>query len=108
MIVTKIGVDIDTCFWDALRAYLNAKHLFPDADVRLYRTRKGYHVVIRGVNVDAWTALEIRRYLGDDPERLYISEVRAKIHGKPPKDILFVRKFYGGKWHERREIKWLE
>ena len=104
MVSKMIGVDIDGPFWKALAAYFNAKYLFPNSKVKLYRTRKGWHVEI-DAEVPADKAITVRMALGDDPERIYVSELRAKIHRIAPDDILYEKKWYGGRWWERQEVK---
>ena len=98
-----IGVDIDGRFLDALRAYFNLRWSTGYAEV--YKTRKGWHVVNPYLELDGWRALKVRMALGDDPDRVYVSELRARIHKKEPEDILFERKFYGGRVWERRKVE---
>lgn len=100
-----VGVDIDGGGLKVLRAYFNACYAFGKEAVRVYRTRRGYHIVISspelsGVVPDGKVA--IRRYLGDDEARLFCTEFRRGVHGEYL-DILFEVKWVGGKRYEREE-----
>jgi hypothetical protein len=48
--------------------------------VEVFETNKGFHIRIKGT----WPpdkALEIRRALGDDPNRVHFDEERLRTHG---------------------------
>lgn len=64
-----------------------ACYMFGKERVRVFETRKGYHVRVEGVKSSA----KVRAILGDDPERLYLSELRARFEDEVD-DVLFERK----------------
>ena len=78
-----------------LISYFNAKQISDDVTIK--RTRKGYHIYLP-VEVDGWKALDIRAYLADDEERLWLTYLRARILNEEPLDVVFYRKMYRGRW----------
>ena len=71
-----LGIDIDSFNqFKLLKTYFNAKWLAEklNGKVELYQTKHGYHIKIIGVK----TNLFHRLGLGDDPERIYLSELRG-------------------------------
>lgn len=99
-----IGVDVDSKGLRFLMAYYNAIALFGKDKVRVYETRKGYHIYI-DVDLPPEKAFTIRRYLGDDPDRLYFDQLRTERLGRYH-DTLFMKKYYRGKLQSvERELK---
>ena len=85
-----IGVDLDS--HDPLRmlmVYYNARYMYPAYPVEVRTTRKGFHVKIwKQATIEE--DIEIRRILGDDPMRLWYSELHI-LWGLPPHmiDVLY-------------------
>lgn len=80
------GIDIDKkCRWELLTRYFNLKNAFPNEDVVVYETRKGYHLVLPNIK----TSLELRRIFGDDMMRVEFEDNRSQGHKREPQDILF-------------------
>ena len=99
-----IGLDIDSKGLRFLMAYHNAVALFGRDKVRVYETRKGYHIYI-DADVTPDKAFAIRRYLGDDPDRIEYDYVRYMVTGIYH-DTLFRKKWYRGKLQSvEREVK---
>ena len=95
----KLSVDADRTklpYWKILAIYFNMKYNY--GDVKVYRTENGYHFV-----ADVNTSNEAREGLGDDPKRVFLSEVRSYVSGYVD-DVVFDFKFDGRKWRGREEI----
>ena len=74
MAVDYIGIDIDSHeATTMLVAYLNARYMYPDSPIEVRTTRKGFHIKICK-QVSIQEDIQVRRLLGDDPERLWYSE----------------------------------
>lgn len=92
-----LGIDIDSKNqFKMLKTYFNAKWLAENlgGKVELYETSKGYHIRVRGVK----TNIHYRCGLGDDRERIYLSEIRGGIEHAD--DVLFQIKW--GKENEHK------
>jgi len=92
-----LGVDIDSDNqFKLLKAYFNLRQL---GDVKIYRTRKGYHLKV----VNLRTNIHHRAGVGDDVNRLYLSEMRGGD------DVLFDYKEVNGKgyWVEELDDDWI-
>ena len=59
---------------------------------------KGYHLIVSGLPISFQQAIEIRRWLGDDQQRIKF-DLQHKNQSKP-KQILFTKK-------GKKRIKWL-
>lgn len=92
-----LGIDIDDKNqFHLLRVYFNAKYMFPDKNVIVTETKKGFHVEVEGVE----TSIKIREIFGDDSARIQISEYRMRRWNVNHQDILYVEKTpsYGKKF----------
>ncbi len=72
----KLGIDLDSpTRLQLLRSYFNAKYMFPDKEIKVFRSSggDGYHIEIWGVK----STLSIRRTLGDCIDRMMYSEIRS-------------------------------
>ena len=87
-----LGIDLDSKNqFKLLKAYFNARLL---GDVKLYETRKGYHIKVK-----TRTNVFHRAGLGDDKDRLFLSELRGGD------DVLFDYK--DGRWVEELDDDWI-
>ena len=79
-LVDSVGVDIDKhCGYTLLLCYIRALVF---GDVHCYYTRHGFHVEVDLMEPASENqALDIRRFLGDDPARLAVDEYRVNISG---------------------------
>lgn len=62
-----------------LSAYFNIKHFFPDAQIRVDLTRKGYHVRAFIPEVKQKHELSVRAAFGDDKVRILLDESRCNL-----------------------------
>ena len=95
-----LGIDLDTKNqFKLLKTYFNARWIANKlgGKVEVYETNKGYHIKIVGVK----TNLFHRLGLGDDPERIYLSELRGGYEHAD--DVLFNLKKLGSKVISREE-----
>lgn len=80
------GIDIDRkCRWELLMRYFNLRNAFPNENIVVYETRKGYHLVLPNIKTD----LELRIIFGDDMMRVEFEDNRSRGHKRKPQDILF-------------------
>jgi hypothetical protein len=52
----------------------------PDV-IRLSSSKRGYHVIWRGLKISEERSIELRKLIGDDPKRIYLdecSDIRTK------------------------------
>ena len=73
----KLGIDLDEpSELKFLMSYFNARYMFPDNEIKVFRSSSGtgYHIEILGVR----SVLSIRRTLGDCHDRMMYSELRSK------------------------------
>jgi len=96
----KLGIDLDEpSELQFLTSYFNACYMFPDKEIRVFRSSSGdgYHIEIIGVR----SLLSVRRTLGDCHDRMMYSELRSKnkdnqeefAYGDPyVDDVLFAMK----------------
>ncbi len=87
-----LTVDLDTHNqFQLLKTYFNAKWLASNinkkADVKVYITKHGFHIRVKGVK----TNIHHRCGLGDDKERIYLSEIRGGVDYAD--DVLFNIKY---------------
>ena len=88
--VYKISIDLDEKDeLSLLKVYYNLKYLFPNEEIIVRETKRGYHIKVEK-EVDVQTNLQIRRILGDDTYRLQLSEKRITL--PPTVDVLFYLK----------------
>lgn len=105
----KLGVDLDDVTeFQLLKAFFNAKYLFPDKVVRVFRSSngKGYHVIVYGVK----STLKVREMLCDCEQRREYSEFRSGLRGmvtgdEVVDDVMFGYKFIHTKSGELIERK---
>jgi len=97
-----LGVDIDgdNARLKALMTFFNARQLYPDKEIKVYRTGRGYHVKVLGITSN----IKVRRILGDDAMRIEFSEERMKAFNRPYDDVLFQVKRYGRRVSREEEI----
>ena len=93
----RITLDIDGGELEALIKLLNLLHIVKDLDkIRMYKTRRGYHIIAHGLPITEEQANLIRLALGDDPDRVYIDG----LDGLKPHQVLFKYK----RGYRRRRI----
>jgi len=100
----RFGVDLDNCTRvELLRVFFNARYYFPDAEVDVKKTRKGYHLrIYKSHRLEQ--NLDVRRALLDDPTRIKFDEMRImhpELHSWI--DTLFQCKRQNGKVISREE-----
>ena len=102
--VNSVGVDIDS--HDGLRFLISYLRACNVGVVRGYYTKHGFHLRIKiREGIDYHSALDIRRYLGDDPDRVSVDERRLVEDGDLRRwDTLFGVRVKNGKVYSRREI----
>ena len=103
--VSRVGVDLDGHGGLAfLVSYLRASRF---GVVRAYRTRHGFHVECDlREPCSLGGALDVRRLLGDDPDRLGVDESRVARGADLRRfDTLFVGRLKGGVCSVRREVR---
>jgi len=92
----KIGIDLDSpSQLQLLKTYFNAKHMFPDKKIEIYRSAngEGYHIIIHGVK----STLKVREMLGDCKDRMMYSEKRSGVIETGDEivdDVMFSTKMY--------------
>lgn len=92
----RLGIDLDNISIHKLyEYYFNLRNAFPDKEIIVYRTRKGWHFVLPDVR----TSLKAREIFGDDLWRIKFEEARCDAFNKEPEDILFTRKRIAYKGH---------
>lgn len=92
-----LGVDLDTKNqFHLLRSYFNARYMFPDKNIVVTESRKGFHIKVEGIE----TSIKAREILGDDNARIQISEYRMRGWNVKHQDILYSEKTpsYGKKF----------
>ena len=73
----KTGIDLDSpSEFELMKAYFNAKHMFPDKQIKVFISSggNGYHIEIHGVK----SRLSVRRALCDCVGRMDCSESRTR------------------------------
>ncbi|MEM3703354.1 MAG: hypothetical protein QXX79_02885 [Candidatus Bathyarchaeia archaeon] len=93
-----IGIDLDTKNeFMLLKTVLNARRL---GRVSVTETHRGYHIRIHR-NLPLEKAMEVRRALGDCPERLAFDEMKIKLGLYDMVDTLFEAKAsWDGVWRK--------
>ena len=95
----KVGVDLDgKNMFRLVKSYFNMLHRY-GLEPEVYETERGYHLIVRGVKSDLYDRLA----LGDDPVRVELSEIRARVSGYVD-DVLFDWKFKNGRWYKREKL----
>ena len=75
-----MGIDLDRpSQLQLLRSYFNAKAFFPHSRIEVTETGHGFHIRIYRTCPSIEKNLDVRRNLGDDPNRLMFDENR-KVH----------------------------
>ena len=98
-----LGIDLDTNNqFKLLKTYFNAKWLADHlgGKVKLFKTKKGYHIRLIGIK----TNIFYRYGLGDDRDRIYLSELRGGTEFAD--DVLFEIK-WGKKNEEELDDDWI-
>jgi hypothetical protein len=76
----RIGVDLDRpSELQLLKAYFNAKAFFRHNRVEIKATGHGFHIRIYRKCPSITKNMDVRRNLGDDPNRLWFDENRKKL-----------------------------
>lgn len=89
----RIGLDFDSKNrLQLLRGWFNANYFFPDTEIKVLETRKGYHLKIYQEHCLKQN-FHVRRALNDDPVRLYFDEIRARRGLEDWVDTLFAVKW---------------
>ena len=104
-LVSRVGVDLDRhCGLELVKVYLRAQHF---GAVTVFYTNHGFHVEVRLKRpVKPGAALDIRRMLCDDCDRLAVDEYRVNVSGDLRRfDTLFVGRLKGGEGFVRKEIR---
>jgi len=73
------GENRDDATVKMLARYFAIKHIWPDAEVRVDLTRKGYHIVVYGLDVPQERIIELREVLGDDGIRVQLDTAREPV-----------------------------
>jgi len=81
-----------------LSVYHNIKYAYPDADIRVDLTRKGYHLVVWIKRLKQKEALAFRATFGDDNIRLMLDSSRSN---DLTKNVLWTEK---KGWKVRKDI----
>jgi hypothetical protein len=93
-----LGVDKDTKNqFEILKTYFNLKYV--DENAKVIEGKRGYNFIS-----SLPSSVELRAFLGDDPDRLWHSQIRAMIHKNEVMDIIFTKKKYAGKWTKKEEV----
>jgi hypothetical protein len=85
----RVTVDLDSrnqikCLWSIFKAYVLLRKK-PD---KIHITKKGYHLVYRNVSKNNKEVLRIRKWLGDDKNRIKLDSQMIK----KPQQVLFSEK----------------
>ena len=97
--VARLTVDLDHASrLRLLSSYFNARHLFPEAPIKVTETGQGHHIRVFQAGIGVEDNLKIRANLGDDKGRLWFDEMRIRIGLVDWVDTLFQAKFKDGKW----------
>ena len=94
----RCTVDLDTLNqFKFLRAYLYLKRLSKRMEVWLSSSGGGYHVVGYGLRLDQQGAIELRRLLGDDLNRIRFDEetLTKPLGRRKPMQVLYDKRGYG-------------
>ena len=107
----RISVDIDVKKGDRLRplkTFFNLKHLFPNCDVTMQRTRHGFQVKAVGKTIEKIPhsrRVDIREMLGDDPLRVEFDRRKLKQGRYYLTDTLFsMKRGFDRKLHVVEEV----
>lgn len=84
----RISIDIDKDHLKVeplkvLRVYFAMKQIFPNVEISVEKTLKGFHVKAVGIpikRISVAKRIQIREILGDDPERIKYDQFKLK-HG---------------------------
>jgi len=104
-VVSRVGVDIDT--HDGYRALVVFLAAGQFGHARFFYTRHGFHIEVELVEPMSYeAALDVRRLLGDCPDRLGVDERRVAQGSDLRRfDTLFVGRLKGGVCFTRREVR---
>jgi hypothetical protein len=98
----RIGIDLDSKNrLRLLMTYLNASRY---GKVKVYETKKGYHIIIERPWNNTNENMLIRQILGDDPERLDYDELKQRLELNEFIDTMFEVKKEKGKISREIEI----
>lgn len=98
----RISVDIDTHHmkdehFKVLKVYFALRLLFPDANMSVKKTRRGFHVKAVDksiISVPIAKRVDLRDALGDDPSRIDYERLKLQLGLKYWVDTLFKLKRY--------------
>lgn len=94
----RVTVDLDNpSQLQLLKTYFNMKQL-GEVEVCISSSGKGYHLIVSGLPLTFQKALELRRLLTDDNNRIWFDEYG---HKNKPKQVLFTKK-------GKRKIEWID
>lgn len=94
----RVTVDLDyPSQFQLLKTYFNMKQL-GCVEICESSGGKGYHLIVNGLPITPQQSIELRRWLGDDQNRIHFDE---HTHKHKPKQILFTKK-------ENRKIRWID
>lgn len=82
----------------ALKLYDTLKAQFLRHDIEMYKTKRGYHLVVYDTGLTYEQVLQLRELLGDDKNRIKLDTELFK----KPKQVLFTEK----NGHQRTLIEW--
>jgi hypothetical protein len=84
----RISIDVDggklRYWWSLLKGRL----LIGRTPDRIYKTRKGYHLIWEGLPISAEQSMRYRKLIGDDDRRIHLDSVS----NKRLKQVLFCQK----------------
>lgn len=70
---------------------------------KIRKTRRGYHIIWKGLNIDQNTMFKYRKWLHDDEKRLRLD----MLSEKRIKQVLFTEKlvtYHGFMWHKGKSV----
>ena len=83
----RVTIDLDdTNGLELLKVFYNLR--YTGAEVEVYRTTRGYHIIAYGLPITQEQSLEIREILGDDRNRIRLD----RVADQKPKQILWTHK----------------
>jgi len=72
---------------ELLKTYFNMKYFMGrEPEVRVSKSGKGYHFIVRRLRISFETSLHLRQFFGDDETRVFLDEIG---YGKP-RQVLFL------------------
>jgi len=85
----RVTVDIDSKWWnDLFRVLEKGFELGLGMPNEIRKTRRGYHIIWRGLSITKEECLELRKKLGDDEKRIMLDQTKPY----KPFQVLFTKK----------------